>query len=345
MRTPGSYGDRDIAAPREDIPMSHHLDSPQARQDPRLNITDQYVFDDLDATVLVMNVRTSLAGGATADGFHPEARYEFRVHLDDAPAENLVFGFTFAGKTMRVTRDGAEVAAGLVGAPIDGADGLRVWAGRALDPFFLDLSQLAAVDRLLLHGEDADITGFLPGKAANSFESATVWSIVLRVPHRDGQLFPDRMIRVWSASLLATDAGGRRQAGRAGLPMIWPIFRDADGDAASEANATHPGEDWARYGGQIRGLVAAAVRRLGTSARPEAYALAVAQRILPDTLPYQVGTAAVFGFTDFNGRHLSDNAAEVMFSLATNSAVSTGLTAARMSDEFPYVTPSALDSH
>ncbi|MFF5083245.1 hypothetical protein ACFY36_39895 [Actinoplanes sp. NPDC000266] len=325
--------------------MSHHLDSPQARQDPRLNITDQYVFDDLDATVFVMNVRTSLAGDAVADGFHEEGRYEFRIHLDDSPAENLVFGFTFTEGAVRITRDGAEIASGPAGQPVDGPDGLRAWTGRALDPFYLDLSQLAAVDRLVIHGEDAEITGYLPGKATNTFEGSSVWSIVLRVPHRDGQLFPDRMIRVWSASLLATDAGGWHQTGRAGLPMIWPIFRDAGGDEASAANGTHPGEDWARYGGQVRGLVAAAVRRLGTSARPEAYALAVAQRILPDTLPYQVGTAAIFGFTDFNGRHLSDNAPEVMFSLATNSAVSTGLTAVRTSGEFPYVTASALDQH
>lgn len=41
--------------------MSHHLDSPLARKDPRLNITDHYVFDSGSSTVLIMNIRTSLA--------------------------------------------------------------------------------------------------------------------------------------------------------------------------------------------------------------------------------------------------------------------------------------------
>jgi len=54
--------------------MSHHLDSPLARQDPRLNITDQYVFDDADATVLIMNVHTSLAGDSGPSGFHDVGR-------------------------------------------------------------------------------------------------------------------------------------------------------------------------------------------------------------------------------------------------------------------------------
>jgi hypothetical protein len=168
-------------------------------------------------------------------------------------------------------------------------------------------------------------------------------SIVLRIPHQDPALFPDRMIRVWSAAVLATDAGGWRQVGRAGLPMIWPIFRDAESEAASQANETHPADDPVNYTKAIRDLVAGTIRRLGTSARPDAYAEGVAERLIPDTLPYQVGTAAIFGFTNFNGRTLGDNTPEVVFSLVTNSAVSTGLppaaTADTRSDAFPYVVP------
>jgi hypothetical protein len=339
--------------------MSHHLDSPLARQDPRLNITDQYVFDDRDATILIMNVRTSLAGDAQPLGFHDEARYEFKIHLDDAPVENLTFRVGFGAEDggrqeFTVTRleneaasddtaAGVEIVRGHTGASVAGPGGLTVWAGRVLDPFFLDLAQLGAVDRLVQHGQDATVTGFLPGQAANTFAGSTVNSIVLRIPHHDAALFADRIIRVWSTTRLATDAGGWRQIGRAGLPMIWPVFRDADSDTASEANGTHPADDAANYGKTIRDLVASTVRRLGTSARPEAYADAVCQRLTPDTLPYQVGTPATFGFTDFNGRLLGDNAPEVVFSLVTNSAVSTGLpaagTASTRTGAFPFVVP------
>jgi hypothetical protein len=64
--------------------------------------------------------------------------------------------------------------------------------------------------------------------------------------------------------------------------MIWPIFRDATGDAAGEANATHPSRDLSEYGKPIRDPSSAAVRRLGSTARPEAYALEVTDRILPE---------------------------------------------------------------
>ena len=75
--------------------MSHHLDSPLARQDPRLNITDQYLFDAGPSTVLVMDVSTSLAGDEHTDAFHPEARYEFKVHLDGSLQEGITYRFAF----------------------------------------------------------------------------------------------------------------------------------------------------------------------------------------------------------------------------------------------------------
>jgi hypothetical protein len=342
-----------------DAAVSHHLDSPLARQDPRLNITDQYVFDDGQATVLVMNVRTSLAGDDQPLGFHDEARYEFRIHFDDSPAERLVLRMVFFAETngtqayhvFRLDHDnasddaatGVEIARGETGQTTAGRDGLTIWAGRVWDPFYLDLSQLAAIDKLVQHDEDATVTGFLPGRTSNTFADSTVNSIVIRIPHDDPDLVPDRTIQVWSVTRLATDAGGWRQIGRAGLPMIWPVFRDADSETASHANETHPADDAVNYGKAIRDLVAATIRRLGTSARPDAYADAVVQRLLPDTLPYRVGTPAIFGFADFNGRTLGDNAPEVVFSLVTNSAVSTGLpagmSASTRSDSFPYVVP------
>jgi hypothetical protein len=71
------------------------------------------------------------------------------------------------------------------------------------------------------------------------------------------------------------------------------------------------------------------------------YGKAVAQRLLPDVLPYRTGTPACFGFAEHNGRTLADNAPEVMFSLVLNSAANTGLTPGQFADtrssRFPYV--------
>ena len=113
----------------------------------------------------------------------------------------------------------------------------------AVEPFFLDLSQLDAVDRTILHGDDADLTRWVSGVAADTFAGSTVLSIVLTVPVGTGKLRAEQQIATWCAAKLATDAGGWRQVGRTGLPMIWPLFRDAGTEAASHANETHPADD------------------------------------------------------------------------------------------------------
>ncbi|MCT9934474.1 DUF4331 domain-containing protein [Planotetraspora sp. A-T 1434] len=340
--------------------MSHHLDSPLARQDPRLNITDQYVFDADASTVLIMNVRTSLAKDGHAEPFHPEARYEFKIHLDGRTREDITYRFAFGRaedgtqpfSVERLTgaaagddtADGTVIARGRTGQTLTTEEGGRVWAGEAVDPFYLDLTQLDAVDQTILHGGDADLTHWVDGVANDTFAGSTVYSIVLTVPFAAGELHEGRQIATWSTSKLATDAGGWRQVGRTGLPMIWPLFRDADTDAASHANETHPAHDAANYGSAIYELVASVVRRRGTSDRPEVYAANLVGRIVPDLLGYVVGTPALFGFAKFNGRRLADNAAEIMFSLATNSGIPGGLKAGdlkRSQEVFPYIIPAS----
>ncbi len=61
------------------------------------------------------------------------------------------------------------------------------------------------------------------------------------------------------------------------------------------------------------------------------------ERIIADRLPYVTGTPVCFSFAEFNGRHLIDNASEVMFSLFTSFAASTGLTPPATAEEFPYL--------
>jgi hypothetical protein len=340
------------------VGMSHHLDSPLARQDPRLNITDQYLFDVGDEIVLVMNVRTSLAGDDHADAFHPEARYEFKVHLDGGLDEELTYRFAFGssddhGQPYTVelltgaqagddAATGAQIARGHTGESVTTGEGGRVWAGEAVEPFYLDLGQLDAINHAIGEGEDTDLYRWLPGTAKDTFTGSTVRSIVLTVGVGAGAWRRGRHVATWSTAKLATDAGGWRQVGRTGLPMIWPLFRDKDSEAASHANETHPRDDAAAYGDSIAGLVASVVRRRGTAELPEAYAAGLLDRIVPDLLGYVVGTPAVFGLAAFNGRRLGDNAPEIMFSLATNAGIPGGLKAGdlpRSQDSFPYVIP------
>ena len=323
--------------------MSHHLDTPLAAQTGQLFIDDLYVFPGEGSTVLVMDVNSNVNGLHSEPGFHPEARYEFKVHLDGADFETLTYRISFsepgpdghqalrlhalAGEAAREDSAAGElVLEGRTGQTAS-KDGTRLWAGRIADAFYIDLSLLALINGAVATGTAPDLSGWRPDNAANSFAGTTVDSIVLEVSHSHShpQLRPGARTGVWCATKLATDAGGWRQINRAGHPMMWPIFWPDDTDFSDPSNTRHPSEDAGAAAKYIGGQIAAVVAAAGTSDDPEGYGQTVARDLFPDMLSYVVGTPAVYGFAARNGRTRADNAPEAMLSLVTNTAVPSGL--------------------
>jgi hypothetical protein len=340
--------------------MSHHLDSPLARQDVRLDITDLYVFRGETGTVLVINVCHSLAGDIPAPGFHPEGMYEFKLDLDHDSIEDRTYRFVFGERdpsgrqSVCVHRiDGADaadafaqgtvVATGTTDETITRANGLRVWAGKAGDPFWIEPDVLHAVGHAFQDGTTIDLGTWMPNQAKNLFAGHTVYSIVLEIPDADllepGQV--RRPIGVWAVASLATDAGGWRSVNRVGLPMIHPLFTQFNEELGDDLNGGRPADDIATYGERLTRAIAGVVGAYGTAEDAQAYAAGVVARFLPNVLPYVVGTPASFGFNTWNGRTLTDNAPDVMFSIAANTPVSLGIGKESVTSKprmfFPYV--------
>lgn len=174
----------------------------------------------------------------------------------------------------------------------------------------------------------------------------TVYSIVLEVPDSEllADAFGNKRIGEWAMATLATDAGGWRSINRIGLPKIHPLFTQFNEDLGNRLNAGRPADDFATYGEVVGKAIAGAVAANGTSEDPQVYGTKVAHRFFPNILPYEVGTPAAFGFVEWNGRALTDNAPDVMFSIAANAPVRLGIgkesVTAKPSNVFPYV-PSA----
>lgn len=75
--------------------MSHHLDTPLARQNGQLYLDDLYVFSGNRSTVFIIDGNSTITGPNVQRGFHAEARYEFKVHLDGADFEALTYRVSF----------------------------------------------------------------------------------------------------------------------------------------------------------------------------------------------------------------------------------------------------------
>lgn len=146
--------------------MSHHLDTPLARQNGQLYIDDLYVFAGDHSTVFVLDVNSTVTGPDIQPGFHPEARYEFKVHFNGADVETRTYRIsvgepdsrgrqhlrlvTLTGEEAREdTPAGALVLEGQTGEPVT-ADDTRIWAGRIADPICVDHELLAKVNAAVL---------------------------------------------------------------------------------------------------------------------------------------------------------------------------------------------------
>jgi Domain of unknown function (DUF4331) len=342
------------------VPMSHHLDTPLAAQNGQLYIDDLYVFGNDGSTVFIVDVNSDITGVYQKPGFHHEARYEFKVHFDGADFEALTYRVSFGeadsngrqavrlhaltGSEARMdSATGELVVEGRTGEPAS-AGGIRLWAGgRIADSFYIDLSLLGMVNGPVKSGTAVDLSAWRPEEAKNSFAGKTVESIALEVSHRHPQLKPGARIGVWCATKLATDAGGWRQINRGGHPMMWPIFWPDDTHFTNHQDARHPSEDFDAIGKYIGDKVSAVVAASGTSDDPQGYGQTVARELLPDVLPYVVGTPATYSFAARNGRTMADNAPEAMLSLVSGMAVPSGLKPSvaknQRDDKFPYVVP------
>jgi hypothetical protein len=342
--------------------MSHYLDSVVAGQDVRLDITDVYVFRGEVGTVFVLSVNSSAAGSDAPDGFHPHAHYDFRIDTNGDAIEDLCYRVAF-GRINQQRRqplelrrllgaDAREHAAtgellvwGTSESVLTGSEAIRLWAGLAAESFYVEPTVQFAVCQAVRYGRRVDLANWQPRRAVNVFAGTTVYAIVLEVPDGafGGLVGPQHQIGLWGTTTLATDTGGWRPIDRMGQPMAQPLFNPPGSERACDYSTTHPVDDRANYGEVFATLVAGVLAAEGTANEPLAYGKRVANILLPDVLQYQIGSSATYGFAVRNGRYLTDNVPDVVFSLVANRAISGGLSkrhaAGAPRPRFPYVPP------
>lgn len=334
--------------------MSHHFDTPTAREDPRLNLCDFYLFAGTPGTtVMAMTVNAA----ATIDGpapFRDEALYVFRFDTDGDHREDVSIKVRF-GELVHVPTDGGDghaqtfdvrfatgddavaggdgrlIATGTTGTPVIGENGLRAFAGVVHDAFAGDA---AAVNEF----KDAFAAGSYKPEAfdnhVNFFADRTVAGIVVEVPN--ALLGAQSAVHAWATVSLFGHAP-EQQVARWGLPLFTHLFLNDD-DLREAFNRTTPAADNAAFVASTVDTVTKYVTLAGTSPKPAAYARRVAELFGPITLPYTVGTPASFDYTGFNGRALGDNVMDNMLSVLTNSPLGTGIAPdpGRVSEDFPY---------
>ena len=328
--------------------MSHHLDTPSAREDGRVDLCDLYVFDGADpnTTVLVLTVNPD-ASKTSPTTFHPEVLYEFKIDTNENAIEDLSYRFRFdepdadGQQTVTVLRaEGDEAQSGMQGEQIAQgrtneqvllSKGGRVWAGLRSDAFYADGVAAAVFEQVALTQHTYIPKVFEQG--FNVFEGRNVTSIVLELPTN---ALGQGVIGVWATTSLHGH-GLSAQIERIGLPLIQPFF-NIDDEHSEAHNKRQPKEDREFSRPRVADIVTLLARLAGTTESPEAYGQMVADMLTPDILQYRVGTPASFSFATRNGRRLTDDVVDVILSLMANTPISDHVKYdGRIQPSFPYM--------
>jgi hypothetical protein len=322
-----------------------HLDSPNAKANHALDITDIYAFDGANSgnTVLVVNVNP-LAGVVSGTEFATDAEYRFNIDTTGDYVADDVYTFTFGSnapgpkQSLSLAKDGTTILDGKTGNANNGG-GAKVFAGVKDDPFFFDLAGF-----LRWRDPDGDgvytYTGSTNLDLGDFFLGANVSTIVLEIP--DSWLGS-------SANFWATTVKSGAIVDRMGKPALNTVFMNPFGgdNQKDPYNMTAPSADVATWGAQFTAVL--------DVFNETATAEFITGLLLPDVLHLDVATlgkSTGTGFTGgaggiLNGRTLAEDVIDLELLVVTgglegHAVLSTDNVDANdvaFPDSFPYLAP------
>jgi hypothetical protein len=269
-----------------------HLESPNAKANHALDITDIYAFDGANSgnTVLVLNVNP-LAGNVSGTKFATNGRYDFNIDRTGDYVADDVYSVTFGApsasngkQAITIKKDGSTIATGKSGSTINDG-GLKFYAGVKDDPFFFDLASF-----IRWRDPDGDgnytYTGPTTFDGVDFFDGANVSTIVLEIP--------DNWLGA-SANLWGTTMKGNDRIDRMGKPALATVFMNPFGgdNQKDPYNMTDPSADVATWGGQFTAVLDV------FNTTPTAQA--ISGLLLPDVLHLDVAKLGKSTGTSFTG--------------------------------------------
>ena len=344
-----------------------HLDSPNAKANHALDITDIYAFDGANHgnTVLVLDVNP-LAGVLSTKKFATDAEYRLNIDRPGGAAVDDIYTVTFGAnapdgkQSLTLKKNGGTVLTGKTGNTNIGG-GAKLFAGVRDDPFFFDLASF-----LRWRDPNGDgvytYTGPTTFAAMDFFKGTNVSAIVLEIP--------DTWLGA-SANYWATTVKNGAIVDRMGKPALNTVFMNPFGcptacppsdpsvgtNQKDPYNQTAPSADVATWGAQFRAVEQVFYPGYATAGSPDnGLPAAIAGLLLPDVLHLDVahlGKSTGTSFTGdtagqiLNGRTLAEDVIDlellvVTGGLAGHAIISTDGVPhndAAFPGTFPYLAP------
>ena len=293
--------------------MSHHFDTKLAKEDPSLNLCDFYLFEGPSGkTVMAMTVNPDVVLSAP-DTLHIEGLYAFRLDLTGDAREDVVFKFRFNEprhvngdehvhvQKFQVRRATGEAIGGDKGelliegdtGKVHSTSGIRAFVGIAPDLFAADAVGTQNLQKAFYNEHRYDGDAFLRQRQ-NFFKNRNITAIVLEVPNH---LIGKGTVHAWATVSLYGHAP-EMQVSRWGLPLITHLFlNDPANQEVKETlpDKSVPSDDIALFSKDTsQHYIQKMTTYAGSVTNPEEYGKQMVSRLCPNTLPYELGTAAAF---------------------------------------------------
>ena len=322
---------------------SHHFESELAQKNPQFDLTDLFVFqsDRENNTAFIMDVNpTTGADGMAA--FGENGVYSFHIATDPA---DLKGGFTITayldnGELVFGKAEGANQAIGTKGKTFGRsterkeqtfANGVKVWWGAARDPFVGNSAGIVVFREQLALGK-LDLDAFKDG--VDLFATLNSSILVVEIPN---EMLPENIHVYASSAMYNVDKW--EQVNRLANPLMTHLYMANNRFEVMEHVGHRPDIDVSQRHA-VSSLVLRAIVLDKKLDAPVAYADSVAKKMLPDLIPYQVGTDAAYTSEKINGRKPSDDAMDAALSIFIGRSVTDNAnTFDRHPDTFPYVVP------
>ncbi len=319
----------------------HHHETKMAKQYPQFDTTDIYAFRSSrpDKTVFVLACNPKAEPGKP--NFGSGGFYKVHVAFDRALHEGITFSFAFddlghvtIGLTDSV-RPGLEdagktIAEGEVNQSLELENGMRVWTGTAEDPFFGNSVGLHTFLNQAVAGI-FDPKAF--DNAENFFNNEFVAAIVLEVPNAMLQ----EQVYYFATTTRKFDDHWH-QVNRIGHVLLSHLYF-SESEFKDRHNQSLTVTDRSRTENASQ-TVARYAKLAGHQDDPTKYAAGIIERLLPDAVPYRIGSPAHYGIDQINGRRLSDDAMDTALSMLCGVQVSDSVNdSGKHQATFPYIQP------
>ncbi|MEW5248694.1 DUF4331 family protein [Microbulbifer discodermiae] len=330
---------------------AHHFQSDLVKQYPEYNIGDVFVFESADkaSTVFILTANPSAPGkGGNSANLTPATAFGsdglYNIHIATQPdiKKGSTYTFQFDGEQMRVGSidnpnakigdRGELVTTGKVGSTLTLDNGIKIWSGRVIEPYFVDAYDFGSFHEGINNGK-LDKNAFKKTEK-DIFDEARISAIVVEIPNK---LLPETVYVYGTTATQESDHNMWVQINRMGNVLVPYMFLWDSPTVRLEHDQHRPDGDQ-RHQATISNNVFRAVSIAGGQKDPTDYANTLAKQLTPDVLAYKVGTTAKYGIGTQGGRPLNDDPTDVVLSAYLGVPMTDYINnPKRYSNEFPYL--------